>query len=53
VDKWRAGAITCCDVGDMTIGYVACRAITFFDVGDMAKEYVKTKSGTKTWCIDT
>jgi hypothetical protein len=23
LDTWRAGAITCCDVGDMVIGYVA------------------------------
>jgi hypothetical protein len=25
LDTWRAGAITCCDVGDMVIGYVAYR----------------------------
>jgi hypothetical protein len=23
LDMWRTGAITCCDVGDMVIGYVA------------------------------
>jgi hypothetical protein len=23
LDTWRAGDITCCDVGDMVIGYVA------------------------------
>jgi hypothetical protein len=53
VDTWRAGASTCCDVGDMGIGYVACGAITYCDVGDMAMEYVETKSGTLTWHIDT
>jgi hypothetical protein len=53
VDPWRAGAITCCDVGDMAIGYVACGAIMYCDVGDMAMEYVEFKSGTGTWHIDT
>jgi hypothetical protein len=43
VDTWRAVAITCCDVGDMSIGYVECGAITYCDVGDMAMEYVETK----------
>jgi hypothetical protein len=43
VDTWRAVAITCCDVGDMEIGYVACGVITYCDVGDMAMEYVETK----------
>jgi hypothetical protein len=23
LDTWHAGTITCCDVGDMAIGYVA------------------------------
>jgi hypothetical protein len=23
LDTWRAGAITCCDVSDLVIGYVA------------------------------
>jgi hypothetical protein len=38
--------ITCCDVGDMAIGYVACGAITYCDVVDMAMEYVEITSGT-------
>jgi hypothetical protein len=50
---WRAVAITCCAVGDMAIGYVACGAITYCDVGEMAMEYVETTSGTETWHIDT
>jgi hypothetical protein len=39
--KWIRGgvvAITCCDVGDMEIGYVACGAITYCDEIDMAIE---------------
>jgi hypothetical protein len=40
VDTWRAVAITCCDVGDMAIGYVACGAISYCDVGDMAIGYL-------------
>jgi hypothetical protein len=63
----RAVSITCRDVGDMAIGYVACGAITYCDVGDMAigcggithcdvgdmaMGYV-AKSGTLTWYIDT
>jgi hypothetical protein len=42
-DTWRAVAITCFDVVDMAIGYVACGGITHCDVGDMAMEYVETK----------
>jgi hypothetical protein len=42
VDTWRAVAITCCDVGDMAIGFVACGGITQGDVGDMAMGYVET-----------
>jgi hypothetical protein len=53
VDTWRAGAITCYDVGDMAIGYVACGAITYCDVGDMVMEYVERKSAIYTWHIDT
>jgi hypothetical protein len=37
--------ITCCDVGDIAIEYVACGAITHCDVGDMAMEYAETTSG--------
>jgi hypothetical protein len=40
VDTLHAVAITCCDVGDMAIGYVVCGAITYCDVGDMALGYV-------------
>jgi hypothetical protein len=46
VYTWRAIAITCFDVGDMAIEYVACGAITYCDVGDMEMEYVETTSGT-------
>jgi hypothetical protein len=46
VETWRAGAITCCDVGDTAIGYVACGAIKYCDVGVMAMEYVETTNGT-------
>jgi hypothetical protein len=40
VDTWRAVAVTCYDVGDMAIGYVACGAITYCDVNDTAVGYV-------------
>jgi hypothetical protein len=29
LDTWRSGAIICCDVGDMVIGYVAYRYVVY------------------------
>jgi hypothetical protein len=48
LDTWRVVAITCCDVCDMAIGYVACGAITYCDVCDMAIGYVAC--GAITYC---
>jgi hypothetical protein len=44
--KWIRGAvtITCCDVGDTPIGYLACGAITYCVVEDMAIGYVARKA---------
>jgi hypothetical protein len=48
VYTWRAVSITCCDVGNMAIGYVAFGAITYCDADDMAIGYVAC--GGITYC---